>query len=574
LYPSQLYCADPDTYPVVIRTQLVTLYSFLRARGVEEVRIVDLELELGRPTTHVEVSAFCESARRLVDDTEWDVIGISCYTSVSYTATIEIARLLKAIQPHATIVVGGYHCLAASEDFESEAAVDFVVRGDGVLFFDAFLRGDSLPRIVSLPGTGAEPPRMLYSEYPYRYRELPAVSHIQLSRGCPFTCAFCCEPFMGNSRFVPLPVDEALAVVDNVICTQRPDKIIVEDLLFGLNAKWRHEFLEALRGQRYKQLIWIEMRADTITERTVKLFSEMNIELTIGLESASAETLRVMDKAKDPQRYIRAFHETAALVQRYGVPTTFTIMLNFPGETLDTFNETMANIHASEQLGPSRHFRFAFNEYAFYPGNRTYTELDDLHARYGTKIGDPRWYARRDGDMLGKSLCEVPSQRLLRQVAPATARSYFKPLVDDVIARQLRAGHLRGRLFWSYRFVRSLQRRFWLDEDYFARDLPSDLVPRAKGMVMLADRHRLLAAAMAEPLESAGVSTWPLRMRAWRAAFNHIASTTESAASLDDPRRMARIAREIDEAIAGARRGALDANDAVAVGPAAFAGYI
>lgn len=34
LYPSQAFCSDPGTRPVVIRTQLLKLYSYLRTAGV------------------------------------------------------------------------------------------------------------------------------------------------------------------------------------------------------------------------------------------------------------------------------------------------------------------------------------------------------------------------------------------------------------------------------------------------------------------------------------------------------------------------------------------------------------
>lgn len=547
VYPSQFYCPDPDTYPIVMRTQLVKLYSFLRARSVSQVRILDLELELGRPCDDREVDQFLERAGALVGSERWDFIGISCYTSVSYTATLEVANLLRVIHPKAVIAVGGYHCLASPEDFTGCNAIDHVVRGDGLPFLDSLLRGELLPRVVSYSGTAPDPNPMLYSEYPYRYRKHPPVAHIQLSRGCPFQCHFCPEPFTGNSRFVPLPVDEAIAKVDNLIRVHRPDKVIIEDLIFGFHAGWRYDFLEALRDRRYTQIFWAEMRVDTITERTAALLSEINFDLTIGLESASAATLQSMGKTNNPERYIQSFAEVARTVQMHQVPTTFTIMLNFPGETLETFDETMFRLEDAYERVQRPQYRFDFLEYSFYPGNRTYEDIDDLKVRFGTEVEDRKWYLRRDGLMLEKSLVAAPSARLVEQVGSDSVHRYYQSRVDRILAKHQVDGDLRSRLFWSYRFVRSLQRRWGAidGEDYFARDLEPQIRMRARSMAALAEAHFSLTSTLSTAQERTMRATWTSRMDAWRTAFELLNKRLDGPDILDNPGQVKAITSEL-----------------------------
>jgi radical SAM superfamily enzyme YgiQ (UPF0313 family) len=456
--------------------------------------------------------------------------------------------VLKRIQPQATIVVGGYHCLASTEDFAHCKVIDFVVRGDGIQFLDALLARAALPRVSYFPVTAPDPRPMLYEDYPYRFRGLPSVAHIQLSKGCPFTCSFCCEPFIGNSRFVPLPVDEAIAEIDKVIAIQNPAKIIIEDLIFGFHAGWRHSFLEALRDRHYKQIFWVEMRVDTITERTAELLSQMNFDLTIGLESASRHTLRTMDKTKNPERYIDAFYSTAGLVQKHQVPTTFTIMLNYPGETLESYTETMDHIRRVQDAVACPHFRFDFVEYSFYPGNQTYAEIDKLKERFGTEICDRHWYRRRDGSMLERSLCAVPSKRLADQVGRGAIRSYFERDVRSVDERQRVSSQLRGRLFWSYRFIRSLQREFAAlgDWDFFARDLCLEAQKQAASIVTLADTHRSLTATVVQAMEESECPSWLGRTRAWRAVFNLVVQALGSPEVLDDLTRVDLLKRDLE----------------------------
>ena len=539
LYPSQLFCADPTTYPVVVRTQLVKLYSYLRAAGVPDVRVLDLELELGRPLSEESVALFLDGAQRLIGAEPYEFVGISCYTSVSYTATLEVARRLRQVQPDALVAVGGYHCLARAEDFAGLPEIDHVVRGDGLLFLDAVFRAEDLPRVVSFTGSAPNPQPMRFDEYPYRHRNLPSVAHVQVSRGCPFQCSFCCEPFMGNGTHMPLEVDAALEQIDIVIRAYQPDKVIIEDLLFGFHAQWRYAFLEALRDRRYSQIFWVEMRADTITERTADLLAQQNFDLTIGLEAASAATLVQMNKAKHPEAYIRSFHQAADRLHAKGVPATFSIMLNFPGETLTGFRETMDNVESALARTSSPYFRFDFFEYAFYPGNETYARIDALQSQLGTEVVDRRWYARRDGTMLEAALCSTPSRTLSEEVGPAAIRTYFRGRVGAVERDQEQRGQLRSQLFWNYRFVRRLQRRSAAlgSGNLFARDLDPDTHAVAVGVATLASLHRELTRRVSERIEASHPPSWPLRSAAWEVAFDVICERTrdgDDAASAGD----------------------------------------
>src|SRR2546423_3093073 len=246
LYPSQFYCADPTTAPIVIKTQFLKLLGCLSEYGVN-VDIVDLELEFGRPNTKRECDRFISLSRNRIAGKRYDFVGISCYTSMSYLSTVAISKLARELYPDAIIAVGGYHPLGKPEDFIEERQIDYIVRGSGVKFLHALQKSCELQRVCTFNGLSDSLKETRYNEYPYRSQDEIGVAHVQLSQGCPFRCHFCCEPFIGNSKYQPLAVEMALAEIDRAVTELSPRKIVIEDVIFGFNAGWRYEFLPRLR---------------------------------------------------------------------------------------------------------------------------------------------------------------------------------------------------------------------------------------------------------------------------------------------------------------------------------------
>src|SRR5262245_24616494 len=232
LYPSQFYCCDRETPPIVLKTQLLKLFAYLRHQGAS-VDIVDLELEFGRPVSSVDCERFLQGAKSRMEGGRYDFVGISCYTSMSYLSTIAVSRLARELYPQAIIAVGGYHCLGKAADFNNELQIDFVVRGSGLMFLDALCSNKRIDRICTFSGTSTGLGSLPYNQYPYRHVDSPGVAHLQLSQGCPFQCSFCCEPYSGNSKYEPLGVDEALGEVDLAVNSLAPRKIVIEDVIFG-----------------------------------------------------------------------------------------------------------------------------------------------------------------------------------------------------------------------------------------------------------------------------------------------------------------------------------------------------
>src|SRR5579883_3260997 len=100
---------------------LFALFSYVRNRCPEvDVDVLDLEKELFTPADDDQVEEFLALARAALATRDFDVVGISCWSSLHYLASLEVARLCRELHPECTIVVGGYHPSALPGDFAFE----------------------------------------------------------------------------------------------------------------------------------------------------------------------------------------------------------------------------------------------------------------------------------------------------------------------------------------------------------------------------------------------------------------------------------------------------------------------
>src|SRR5205823_6021196 len=137
------------------------------------------------------------------------------------------------------------------------------------------------------------------------------------------------------------------------------------------------------------------MRADTLDEQTLALLADMNVYITVGLEALSPATLTYMNKTSNPDRYLRSFYESVELANRFDVPVTYSIILNYPGETWRSYGETMDAIESTIIPGETgQSHRFDFYEYEFFPGNMVFQSLQTLRDECGSEVCDPEWYKR------------------------------------------------------------------------------------------------------------------------------------------------------------------------------------
>src|SRR5579862_9290544 len=83
---------------------LFFLYSYLKRHNPQlEVELLDLNCEVGQPTNQQDLEEFMRCTEALLQRGGYDIIGISCWTSLHYLCTVAVARLFKQLNPEGVV---------------------------------------------------------------------------------------------------------------------------------------------------------------------------------------------------------------------------------------------------------------------------------------------------------------------------------------------------------------------------------------------------------------------------------------------------------------------------------------
>lgn len=398
LNPSSLH--DPywgTVFPV--KPELASLQSHLERNGVS-AEVIDLEIELGRPKSKPEIQSFLRAARNRLNAADYDILGISCYTSLQYLSSVKIAELSRKVSPSAPIVVGGHHPMAVPTDFTYRGSpFDYVVLGEGEqALLDLCLKParPETPQVLrgtALPLTRETLPA--WELYPSRPEKSLVATY--LSRGCPFTCKFCMEPNRPFAGWRSLSVDDAILDVKKIIKIFNPKQIKFGDAIFGFKKSWRRDFLTRLAEIDSPTSYCLETRIDILDSEDLALFARSDLLIALGIESGSEEMLRIMGKAESPRKYLSSCRKIVAEMNALEIPFNIMVMFNHPGETRKTARESIAFFQSLVRAEKTFSGLINAKNFNFYPGNEIEESLKRLTRDYGTVIEHLEWW-KEEGD--------------------------------------------------------------------------------------------------------------------------------------------------------------------------------
>ncbi|NIP42840.1 MAG: cobalamin B12-binding domain-containing protein, partial [candidate division Zixibacteria bacterium] len=108
-YPSAFYAAGWGTRLELKSSQLL-LASYLAQ--YYPVEFADFEISIGAPNSPSQVRRFQRKVKKYLAESDFDILALSCWASLSYTATLRVARTCRELYPDKPIIVGGYHATA------------------------------------------------------------------------------------------------------------------------------------------------------------------------------------------------------------------------------------------------------------------------------------------------------------------------------------------------------------------------------------------------------------------------------------------------------------------------------
>ena len=422
LYPSCLYYAD-WMERVQVKTSQVWLASYLNR--FFPVTYGDLEIELGRPNSRVQVRRFQRKVRQYLSDRQFDVLAISCWTSLSYQVSRIVAQACRELYPDTPIIVGGYHPSARpNEFFDYEDVFDYVVIGEGELAVRQLLEQNGAmrpdrPQLIHGPTVTSD--EFVECDWslvePFVRRNFPEGLpnvYMYLSRGCPFGCSFCMEPLKDQAwrAFDPVgAVDSMFSAVDRFGSIA----VAVSDACFGMRPKWRKQFLRECLQRDLPFWIVFETRPEYLDQEDIEYLSHLKTEVQFGIESCSPDILRLMQKTRQPEKFLSTFELVSNMLTENRVLHRANLIFNHPGETEKTLKETFSFIDRMTARTDS-FLMWACHGYMHFPGceidrNRTYYESE-----FGATFPPTDWW-KGESDQYEASLANEPSHDLRGQRA-------------------------------------------------------------------------------------------------------------------------------------------------------------
>ena len=224
---------------------------------------------------------------RFVDElrhNQFDIVGISSIP-LNVLKVRKMCELVRRFQPRATIVVGGH--IANVRDLDQEIDADFIVKGDGVRWFQKFLgEDDGRPfrhpeissgigtRIVGV-GVGEEPGAVAATVIP--------------SVGCPMGCNFCSTSAMfgGKGKFLDFyhTGDQLFDVMCRLERSMRVRSFFVMDENFLLHRKRALRLLELMEQNDKAWSLYVFSSAKVLSSYSMEQLIGMGLSwVWMGLE--------------------------------------------------------------------------------------------------------------------------------------------------------------------------------------------------------------------------------------------------------------------------------------------------
>lgn len=257
----------------------------------------------------------------------------------------------------------------------------------------------------------------------------------EMTRGCPFSCAFCFESkgIRSVRHFSYERVEEEL----EYLLAHQVEEVFILDPTFNMDKKRTTQMLSLLVERAQDIHFIFELRAELLDEDLADLFAQLNCSLQIGLQSSNPIVLKAINRHFDP----RVFQEKIELLNKRGIVFGLDLIIGLPHDSLSLFSRSLDFAVACK---PSNIDIFALS---LLPGTKlaedaeefgikgqkdspytvittpTYTE-GDIAKALKLKDACDLIYTKGEASMWMHTLCEAA------QCTPSTLFSYFSTYTE------------------------------------------------------------------------------------------------------------------------------------------------
>ncbi len=259
-------------------------------------------------------------------------VGLSVYIWNSKWFETFASALRKQL-PEIILFAGGPQCRAMSSCPEY---LDFIVLGEGEESTVRALKNNERGIISAVA------PDLSKLESPFLSgntdAQLKGTDSVlwELTRGCPFACAFCFESRGGTTvRDYPF---ERIALELQYLIDHEIENVFVLDPTFNLNTDRAKKVLALLldKAPSYMHFTF-EIRAELVDEEMAQMFADLNCSLQIGLQSSDEKVLSEIGRKFNRQDFV----QKVKLLSSKGVAFGLDIIIGLPKDSLETFRKTV-----------------------------------------------------------------------------------------------------------------------------------------------------------------------------------------------------------------------------------------
>lgn len=396
-----------------------------------------------------------------------DLVGVTCLTS-NFSRCLVLVKEIKD-RLDTEIIFGGPHPTLFPRQVIDNDYIDYAIIGEGEITTSELVEklesGGKLDKVKgiayrndgylivneyrpqiedldSLPFPARHlMPLKRYRPAPNEYKRLPMMTMVT-SRGCPYSCTFCCARRMWGQRYRQRSVDNVIEEIKFLVNKYRVRDISFFDEIWGLRKFWINELCDRLIDENLDVVWSCYARADIISRTPRQVLNKMKKagcwHIFFGFESGNQDLLENIKKGITLQQ----IRDAVIKAKSAGIEIMANFMLALPGETPEKAMET---INLAIELDPEI---AKFNVTVPHPGTDLYEEI--IGGKWGLLEGEKDKYT-------GYFPVFIPSEyKNMKEIEKIKRMAYWKFYLRPsyILRRMLRirsyedfVRHVKG--FWG-----------------------------------------------------------------------------------------------------------------------------
>jgi len=287
----------------------------------------------------------------------YDLYAISSNFYTYSQEVLKVAEIIKSINPHSTVIVGGQNVGSEHKLFTQSEYIDICIQGEGETPFrelvKRLLRGQEISDIPGLWNSNLS----IWNEtnkdrtFPYiaAQKLLPFDKYIiagepsimiATSRGCPMGCKFCSVSRTFGHKLRLRPVESILEEMQ--IAYDRGIRVFdIEDDNFTFIKEHSMDLLEkiiARFGNKISLYAMNGLSAEHLDEKIIQLLKHAGMKLlNLSIATSSKKQLELMNRHTN----ISHFQKIVQIAYNYKLKVMGHFIAGLPGQPLQEILETM-----------------------------------------------------------------------------------------------------------------------------------------------------------------------------------------------------------------------------------------